>query len=148
MRLDLVHRAVEKVTLVLERARRRQLDQPLTVLPDQALEIVAIAKKIMMGRAGRSAYRLDHDRDGRGGLRSDDEVTMSRWLHATACTGATVLRPMMSNTERSLLHRKRKVPSMRHRSRSIVCWMRKPSALRAAATVHSVAVGIMSYHAA
>jgi hypothetical protein len=29
-------------------------------------------------------------------------------LHATTCTIATVLRPMMSNTERSLLHRKRK----------------------------------------
>ena len=71
MRLDLAHPAVEKVTLVLEgvggdkiRIDSTSLDQPLTVLPDQALEIVVIAKKIMMGRAGRSAYRLDHDPTG------------------------------------------------------------------------------------
>ena len=51
MRLDLVHPAVEKLTLVLEglggdkiRIDSTSLDQPLTVLPDQALEIVAIAK--------------------------------------------------------------------------------------------------------
>jgi hypothetical protein len=50
------------------------LDHPLVILPDQGLEIVAIAKKIMMGCVGRSAYlaRPRPDRDGRGGLRSDD----------------------------------------------------------------------------
>ena len=53
------------------------LDHPLVILPDQGLEIVAIAKKIMMGCVGRSAYlaRPRPDRDGRGGLRSDDQVT-------------------------------------------------------------------------
>ena len=68
MRLDLVHPAVEKVTLVLEgiggdkiRIDSTSLDQPLTVLPDQALEIVAIAKKIMMGR---TAHWLNHDPSG------------------------------------------------------------------------------------
>jgi hypothetical protein len=30
-------------------------------LPDQAIEIVGIAKKVMVGRVGRSAYWLDHD---------------------------------------------------------------------------------------
>jgi hypothetical protein len=51
MRLDLVHPAVEKVTLVLEgiggdkiRIDSTSLDQPLTILPYQALEIVPIAK--------------------------------------------------------------------------------------------------------
>ena len=43
--------AAEKITLVLEgtgddkiRIHSSSLDQPLTILPDQALEIVAIAK--------------------------------------------------------------------------------------------------------
>jgi hypothetical protein len=43
--------AAEKITLVLEaigddkiRVNSSSLDQPLTILPDQALEIVAIAK--------------------------------------------------------------------------------------------------------
>ena len=68
MRLDLVHPAVEKVTLVLEgigddkiRVNSSSLDHPLTILPDQGIEIVAIQKKVMVGRKGRSAYRLNHD---------------------------------------------------------------------------------------
>ena len=51
MSVDLAHPAAEKITLVLEgiggdkiRIDSTSLDQPLTVLPDQALEIVAIAK--------------------------------------------------------------------------------------------------------
>ena len=49
MRLDLVHPAVEKVTLVLEgigdgkiRVNSSSLDQLLIVLPEQAIEIVGI----------------------------------------------------------------------------------------------------------
>jgi hypothetical protein len=51
MSVDLAHPAAEKITLVLEgigddkiRIHSSSLDQPLTILPDQALEIVAIAK--------------------------------------------------------------------------------------------------------
>jgi hypothetical protein len=62
MRLDLAHPAVEKVSLVLEgiggdkiRIDSTSLDQPLTVLPDQALEIVAIAKIAIATRIARSA---------------------------------------------------------------------------------------------
>ena len=51
MSVDLVHPAIEKVTPVLEgigdgkvRVNSSSLDHPLTILPDQALEIVAIAK--------------------------------------------------------------------------------------------------------
>jgi hypothetical protein len=61
--VDLVHPAVEKVTLVLEgigdgkvRVNSSSLDHPLVVLADQGLGIVAIAKKVMMGRVKRSAY--------------------------------------------------------------------------------------------
>jgi hypothetical protein len=62
MRLDLVHPTIEKVTLVLEgiggdkiRIDSTSLDQPLTVLPDQALEIVAIAKIAIATRIAQSA---------------------------------------------------------------------------------------------
>jgi hypothetical protein len=62
MRLDLAHPAVEKVTLALEGSGgdkiwidSTSLDQPLTVLPDQALEIVAIAKIAIATRIARSA---------------------------------------------------------------------------------------------
>jgi hypothetical protein len=55
-RLDLVHPAVEKVTLVLEgigdgkiRVNSSSLDQLLIVLPEQAIEIVGIEKKVMVG---------------------------------------------------------------------------------------------------
>ena len=51
MRLDLMLPAAEKITLVLEgigddrvRVNSSSLDHPLVILPDQALEIVAIAK--------------------------------------------------------------------------------------------------------
>jgi hypothetical protein len=51
MSVDLAHPAAEKIVLVLEgigddkiRIHSSSLDQPLTILPDQALEIVAIAK--------------------------------------------------------------------------------------------------------
>ena len=71
MRLDLVHPAVEKVTLVLEgigegkvRVNSASLDHLFVILAGGALEIVGIAKKIMMGRVGRSAYWLDHDPSG------------------------------------------------------------------------------------
>jgi len=51
MSVDLVHPALEKVTLVLEgigdgkvRVNSSSLDHPLVIPPDQALEIVAIEK--------------------------------------------------------------------------------------------------------
>ena len=40
------------------------LDHPLVILADQALEIVAIEKKVMVGRTMRSAYWLNHDPTG------------------------------------------------------------------------------------
>ena len=56
MRLDLVHPAVEKVTLVLEgigegkvRVNSASLDHPFVILAGEALEIVGIEKKVMMG---------------------------------------------------------------------------------------------------
>ena len=62
MSVDLVHPAVEKVTLVLEgigmgkvRVNSASLDHPFVILAGEALEIVGIEKKIMMGRVGRSA---------------------------------------------------------------------------------------------
>jgi hypothetical protein len=87
MSVDLVHPAVEKTVLVLEgigdgkvRVNSASLDHPFVILAGEALEIVGTEKKIMMGRVGRSAYWLDHDsrRAGRGGLRSDDQVTRYR----------------------------------------------------------------------
>jgi hypothetical protein len=54
--LDLVHPAVEKVTLVLEgigagkvRVNSASLDHPFVILAGEALEIVGIEKKVMMG---------------------------------------------------------------------------------------------------
>jgi hypothetical protein len=71
MSVDLVHPAVEKVTLVLEsvgagkvRVNSSSLDFPLVILAGEALEIVGIEKKVMIGRVGRSAYWLDHDPTG------------------------------------------------------------------------------------
>ena len=64
MSVDLVHLAVEKVTLVLEgvgagkvRVNSASLDHPLVILADHGIEIVAIEKKVMVGRAARSALR-------------------------------------------------------------------------------------------
>jgi hypothetical protein len=61
--VDLMLPAAEKITLVLEglgddkiRVNSSSLDHPLTILPDQALEIVAIENKVMVGRTMRSAY--------------------------------------------------------------------------------------------
>jgi hypothetical protein len=36
----------------------------LTILPDQGIEVVAIEKKVMVGRTMRSAYWLNHDPTG------------------------------------------------------------------------------------
>jgi hypothetical protein len=62
---------VEKVTLVLEgigegkvRVNSASLDHPLVVLAGEALEIVGIQKKVMVGRVRRSAYWLNHDPSG------------------------------------------------------------------------------------
>jgi hypothetical protein len=72
MSVELAHPAAEKVVLVLEgiggdvlvlegiggdkiRIDSTSLDQPLTVLPDQALEIVAIAKITIFSRSGVDA---------------------------------------------------------------------------------------------
>jgi hypothetical protein len=40
------------------------LDHPVVVLAGEALEIVGIEKKVMIGRVERSAYWLDHDPTG------------------------------------------------------------------------------------
>jgi hypothetical protein len=57
--------AAEKIVLVLEstgddkiRVNSSSLDHPLVILPDQALEIVGIEKKVMVGRTMRSASAL------------------------------------------------------------------------------------------
>jgi hypothetical protein len=68
--------AAEKLVLVLEgigddkiRINSSSLDQPLTILPDQAREIVAIAKITI--RAGSCVSLLTRCRGrGRGGLRA------------------------------------------------------------------------------
>ena len=63
--------AGEKIVLVLEaigddkiRVNSSSLNHPLTILPDQALEIVEIEKKVMVRRTARSAYWLNHDPSG------------------------------------------------------------------------------------
>jgi hypothetical protein len=63
--------AAEKIVLVLKgigtdkiRINSSSLDHPLTILADQAIEIVAIEKKVMVGRVKRSAYWLNHDPSG------------------------------------------------------------------------------------
>jgi hypothetical protein len=71
MSVDLAHPAAEKITLVLEGIgddkvwmNSSSLDHPLVILPDQALEIVGIEKKVMVGRTARSAYWVNHDPSG------------------------------------------------------------------------------------
>ena len=70
MLVDLMLPAGEKITLVLEgigddkiRINSSSLDQPFTILPDQALEIVAIAK-ITIRPDRESAFWLKHDAVG------------------------------------------------------------------------------------
>jgi hypothetical protein len=46
------------------RVNSSSLDHPLTILPDQGIEVVAIEKKVMVGRTMRSAYWLNHDPTG------------------------------------------------------------------------------------
>ena len=84
MRLDLVLPAAERVVLVLEGigddkvlVNSSSLDHSLVILLDQGIEIVAIEKKVMVGRTARSAYWLNHDPSGlvEAGYGSDDEVT-------------------------------------------------------------------------
>jgi hypothetical protein len=71
MSVDLMLPAAEKITLVLEaigddkiRVNSSSLGHPLTILPDQAIEIVGIEKKVMVRRVARSAYWLNHDPSG------------------------------------------------------------------------------------
>ena len=78
--------AAEKITLVLEGigddkicVNSSSLDHPLVFLPDQGIEIGGIEKKVTVGRIVRSAYWLNHDPRGRGGVRAGGEVTA---LHA------------------------------------------------------------------
>jgi hypothetical protein len=87
MSVDLMLPAGEKIVLVLEairddkiRVNSSSLDHPFVILADEALEIVGIEKKIMMGRVTSSAHWLNHDPSGRGGLRSGDQVTASHPL--------------------------------------------------------------------
>ena len=46
------------------RVNSSSLDHPLTILAEQGIEIVAIEKKVMVGRVTRSAYWLNHDPSG------------------------------------------------------------------------------------
>jgi hypothetical protein len=71
MLVDLMLPAAEKIVLVLEgigddkvRVNSSSLDHPLVILPGQAIEIVGIEKKVMVGRVARSAYWLNHDPSG------------------------------------------------------------------------------------
>ena len=43
------------------RVNSSSLDHPLVILADQAIEIVGIEKKVMVGRVRRSAYWLNHE---------------------------------------------------------------------------------------
>jgi hypothetical protein len=69
MLVDLMLPAGEKIVLVLEgigddqiRVNSSSLDHPLTILADQALEIVGIEKKVMVGRAMRLGLLLAEPR--------------------------------------------------------------------------------------
>ena len=70
--------AAEKIVLVLEgigddkvRVNSSSLDHPLVILPDQAIEIVGIEKKVMVGRDALGLLAEPRsERAGRGGLRS------------------------------------------------------------------------------
>jgi hypothetical protein len=71
MSVDLKLPAADKIVLVLEaigddkiRVNSSSLDHPLLTLADQIIEILAIEKKVMVGRVTRSAYWLNHDRAG------------------------------------------------------------------------------------
>jgi hypothetical protein len=64
MRVDLVLPAAQKLTLVLEalgddkvRVNHSSLEAPLTILPDQSSEVVAIEKQILVRRVERSIAR-------------------------------------------------------------------------------------------
>jgi hypothetical protein len=46
------------------RVNSSSLDHPLTILADEAIEIVGFEKKVMVGRVMRSAYWLNHDPTG------------------------------------------------------------------------------------
>jgi hypothetical protein len=52
----------------------------LTILPDQAIEVVGIEKKVMVGRVVRSAYWLNHDPSGlvEAGLRPGGVTALRR----------------------------------------------------------------------
>jgi hypothetical protein len=71
MSVDLMLPAAEKITLVLKRigddkirVNSASLDHPIVILADHGLEIVGIQKKVMVRRATRSAYWLNHDPRG------------------------------------------------------------------------------------
>jgi hypothetical protein len=46
------------------RVNSANLNHPVVILAGEALEIVGIAKKIMLGRIERSAYWMNHDPTG------------------------------------------------------------------------------------
>jgi hypothetical protein len=68
------------------------LDHPLTILPDQAIDIVAIEKKVMVGRTARSAYWLNHDPSGRS----------QNWLKRRLAMTAAIVR-LLPGDEHALL---------------------------------------------
>jgi hypothetical protein len=84
MRLDLVHPAVEKVTLALEgigagkvRVNSSSLDHPLVILSRPGPRNRGDREEGHDGVRGALGLlaRPRPDRDGRGGLRSDDQAT-------------------------------------------------------------------------
>jgi hypothetical protein len=88
--------AGEKITLVLEaigddkiRVNSSSLDHPLTILPDQGIEIVAIEKKVMVGRTSRSAYWLNHDPSGM----VEGVVVLEIHVRTWTIAGAAAIKP-------------------------------------------------------
>jgi hypothetical protein len=91
--------AIEGV--ISDRAFELEQEHPFVILAGEALEIVGIEKKIMMGRVGRSAYWLDHDPTGMQTLHSNLVgqnilcVTMSSFFNRArvAPMGAAIKSP-------------------------------------------------------
>ena len=88
------------------RANSSSLDHPLVILADQAIEIVAIEKKVMVGRIMRSAYWLNHDPTGM--LEAVTVRRRSNGVTAHQRTNVTAFQCGRRNTERVALHRHRK----------------------------------------
>jgi hypothetical protein len=119
MSVDLLLPAGEKITLVLEgigddkvRLNSMSLDQPLTILPDQALEIVAIAKITTVSRrknAARAARVLPAGRYARPEISQSGVEVHARGRvrshQRQACDSATQCRRSAKRQWRSEMRR-------------------------------------------